>query len=150
MNGLRILDLAPATVAVCRGHDLCDFDEWCAQVPLQGAELWFPRSFMSYDTSQKEFLWAYVPPAGCTDFGSFIPHAFPGGLYAVHVCRDEHEADVEAVYAQILAWAQADPHFAPDEQPGVRDPMLAVITTDALYETLGYRQMDLYVPIRVR
>jgi hypothetical protein len=73
--------------------------------------------------------------------------AFAGGLYAVAVSRDQDDTDGERVYRAIQDWVQQTNAFVLDEQPK-RPALFHVITPPAAYDKLGYRQLDIYVPIR--
>lgn len=83
-----------------------------------------------------------------TDTGGYDVVDFPGGLYAVAVSIDEDDEDGERVYAAIKDWTRESGVFALDERPG-HYTMFHVITPDEAYEAMGYRQLDILVPIRV-
>ena len=57
------------------------------------------------------------------------------------------DADGEQVYQRIRAWVSQSGVFSVDESPA-RPSLFHVITPDQAFEKLGYRQLDIYVPIK--
>ena len=55
---------------------------------------------------------------------------------------------LKRVYQAVREWVKSSGCFALDERPG-RYTMWHVITSDVAFRAMGYRQLDLYVPIRV-
>lgn len=130
-------------------RDLGEFDQWWSAVDKQRKDKFFPRDFMYWDPEAQQLVWYYALPDGVTDTGGFETVDFPGGLYAAAVSRDQDDRDGERVYAELKAWVKQSGCFAVDERPG-RCHMFHVITSDAAYQAMGYRQLDLYLPIKAR
>lgn len=55
----------------------------------------------------------------------------------------------ERVNQQLRQWVEASGCFAVDEWPG-RQLLFSVITPDSAFAAMGYRQLELYLPIRAR
>lgn len=148
MEGIRIIKLPPARMVTSGSGDLDRFDAWWSQVDKERRDRFFPRDFMWYEEGAKRLVWFYALPDEMTDTGGYGVVHFPGGLYAVAVSRDEDDADGERVYAGVKEWIRTSGIFALDEQPG-RYTMFHVITPPEAFAAMGYRQLDLFVPVRV-
>lgn len=103
---------------------------------------------MWFDEESKRLVWYYALPPDIADPEGFDVVDFPGGLYAVAISRDEDDADGERVYAGIRKWVGDSGAFAVDEGPR-RYTMFHAITPDEAYRTMGFRQLDIFVPIKV-
>ncbi|MFZ5818050.1 MAG: GyrI-like domain-containing protein [Bacillota bacterium] len=147
MNGIRIIEL-PAAVMVSSGHhDLQAFDQWWSAVDRTRKDRFYPRDFLAFDPAGNRLIWYYALPEGVTDTGGYETVDFPGGLYAVAVSRDQDDQDGDRVYQAVRDWVQSSGCFALDERPD-RLTLSHVITSDAAFQAMGYRQLDIYVPIR--
>ena len=129
-------------------QDLDGFDRWWSAVDRGRKDRFFPRDFMWFDPEAGSLVWYYALPDGVSDTGGYDVVDFPGGLYAAAVSRDQDDRDGERVYAAVKEWVENSGCFAVDEGPG-RRTMFHVVTSDAAFRAMGYRQLDLYVPIRV-
>lgn len=74
---------------------------------------------------------------------------FEGGLYAAAMSVDGDDDIGGRVYSGILKWLE-DSGFEPDERPGRRTMCHMVNPTDEIKAALGYDQLDIYVPIKIR
>ena len=96
--------------------------------------------------------WLYALPAGVTDTGGYEVFDFPGGMYAVAVCRDEG-AEIEKTNQLIHEWiGQSDVFCEPaaGEDAPARYDMGHVINPHNAKDMMGYYQMDLFVPVSYR
>ena len=73
---------------------------------------------------------------------------FPGGLYAVAISIDKDDDDGQRVYNEIKKWIQTNHIFELDERLG-HYTMFHVITPDDVFNAMGYRQLEIFVPIKV-
>lgn len=147
MDGIRIIELPGAKMVTSGNEDLDGFDQWWSRVDRERKDRFFPRDFMWFDPETKSLVWSYALSDGVTDTGGYQTIDFPGGLYAVAISKDGDDRDGERVYQSVKEWVQASGCFALDERPG-RYTMFHVITSDAAFGVMGYRQLDLFVPIK--
>lgn len=74
---------------------------------------------------------------------------FEGGLYAAAMSIDGDDDISGRVCSGILKWLE-DSGFELDERPGHRTMGHMVNPTDEIKNALGYDQMDIYMPIKIR
>ncbi len=74
---------------------------------------------------------------------------FEGGLYAAAMSVDGDDDMGGRVYSGILKWLESS-GFELDERPGHRTMGHMVNPTVEIRNALGYDQMDIYVPIKIR
>jgi hypothetical protein len=149
---VRIIELLPVKMVRSGSGDLDAFDRWWSAVAAQDKNSLFPRDFMWFNPQLDSFEWLYAPPEGLKDTGGYEVFDFPGGLYAVAACKDEGP-DIEGTNALIHQWVAQSEVF--DEAPPTNDAsarydMGHVITPRNAKETIGYHQMDLFVPVVYR
>jgi hypothetical protein len=146
-TGIRVVEL-PATTMVTSGKsDLAAFNEWWSRVDKERKDRFFPRDFMWFDAEAKRLVWWYALPDGVSDTGGYETLQFTGGLYAAAVSRDRDDEDGERVYRAVKEWVENSGTFVLDESRE-RPHLFHVITSDAAFSAMGYRQLDLYIPIK--
>jgi hypothetical protein len=74
---------------------------------------------------------------------------FDGGIYAAAMSVDGDDDISGRVYAGIKNWV-ATSGFELDERSGHQTMYHMVNPTDAIKKGLGYHQLDIYVPIRLK
>lgn len=74
---------------------------------------------------------------------------FEGGLYAVAMSVDGDDDICYRVYDGIKKWLETS-EFESDERPGHSPLCHMVNPTEEIKRTLGYDQLDIYVPIKIR
>ena len=149
---VRVIELPAVQMARSGGGDLGAFDRWWSALAAQDKSSLFPKDFMWFNPHLNDFEWLYAIPEGLEDTGGYEVFDFPGGLYAVAACKDEG-AEIEKTNALIHAWVAQSEIFAEAPQAsdaGARYDMGHVITPLNAQETIGYHQMDLFVPIIYR
>lgn len=107
---------------------------------------------MWFNPQLNDFEWLYAIPEGLEDTGGYEVFDFPGGLYAVAACKDEG-AEIEKTNKLIHEWIARSDVFAETPQvnnASTRYDMGHIITPQNAKETIGYHQMDLFVPIVYR
>lgn len=149
MEGIRVVELKAERMVTSGDRPLEEFDQWFSQVASIGADAWFPRDFMWFDSVRQRLIWFFALPHGHADTGGFEWFDFEGGLYAAAISRDEDDKDGERVYAAIRQWVAESGCFALDERPG-HETMFHVVTPKAVREVMGYNQLDIYVPIKIQ
>ena len=157
-NTVRIIEL-PACKMITSGPangpdafapdgNLFRFMEWFSVYDKGRADRFYPRDFM-WSRSGGGFEWGYAVSEVPEDTGGFDVTDFPGGLYAVAISVDADGADHDRVYNGILAWVSNSGCFALDETEERRS--LGNITSPPFVkEIMGYAQMDLYFPIKIK
>jgi len=125
------------------------FNEWWSAVDARRADRFFPRDFMWYDREHNGQVWYYAISDDSLETGGFDVIDFPGGLYAAAVSRDGDDEDGNRVYNAVINWIKDSNCFELDLHPGHYD-MFHVITSPAAAEIMGYKQLEIYVPIKPR
>ena len=74
---------------------------------------------------------------------------FEGGLYAAVMSVDGDDDINGRVIGGIRKWLETS-GFEPDERPGHQILCHMVNPTDEIMDALGYHQMDIYMPIKVK
>lgn len=147
MDGIRIVTLPAARMAASGNSDLDEFNRWWSALDAKRQDRFFPRDFLAFIPETEKLEWFYALPPGETDNGGYDVVPFPGGIYAAAISRDEDDEDGERVYAEIKKWVEESGIFALDERPG-RHTLFHVVTSDEVFAAMGYRQLDIFVPIR--
>lgn len=146
-NGIRIIELPACKMASSRGYSLEEFDRWWSALDRQRTDRFYPRDFMFYDAEAKELVWLYPYPDHAEEPLVYDAVDFKGGLYAAAISRDGDDLDGERAVHQIKEWILTTKYFEIDESPE-RHELFHVTTSDAAFEKMGYRQLDIYVPIK--
>ncbi len=147
--GVRIVAV-PATKFVTSGPgtfgdaNIDQFDAWLSAQPQRLT----PRDFMWFDPEARKLVWNYCPDFDTVAEG-FGTLDFAGGLYAVAISRDEDDNDGERVYNAIKQWVRSSGCFELDERPN-HYTMFHVVTPPEARKALGFSQLDIYVPIKVK
>lgn len=103
--------------------------------------------FLCGRDQKAEWIWAIKDEVSETDTYPYEIIEFPGGLYAVAVSVDGDGESYSKVMKKIEKWLDST-NFIID---GERDYMGNMIfVDDEIKEGLGYHQMNLYVPIKLR
>jgi DNA gyrase inhibitor GyrI len=146
---VRIIELPPVKMARSGGNSLEAFNQWWSTLAALDKHNLFPRDFMWFNPRLNDFEWLYALPEGLADTGGYEVFDFPGGLYAVAACRDDG-AEIEKTNKRIHEWIARSEIVT--EEPQVnntaeRYDMGHVITPLNAKATIGYHQMDLFVPV---
>jgi hypothetical protein len=149
MEGIRVIGL-PSTKMVSSGdRDIWEFDKWWSAVDAGRKDRFFQRDFMWWDPDMERAVWYYALPEGLADTAGYDIVDFAGGLYAAAVSKDEDDEDGERVSRELRRWVQESGCFVVDERPG-RQLLFSVITPEEAFRAMGYRQLELYLPIRAK
>ena len=157
-NNVRIIELpackmvssgpAKGEDAFAPGGKMERFDKWFTEYDKQRADRFYPRNFM-WSPVGGGFEWGYAVDDVPDDIDGLDVVDFPGGLYAVAISVDADGADHDRVYNGILEWVNDSGCFVLDENDTRRS--LGNITSPMFTkEVMGYHQMDLYFPIRIK
>jgi DNA gyrase inhibitor GyrI len=149
---VRIIELPPVKMARSGDANLQAFNRWWSGLTVQDKNSLFPKDFMWFNPRLNDFEWLYALPEGLEDTGGYEVFDFPGGLYAVAASKDEG-TEIEKTNKLIHEWVARSEIFAETPQrndASARYDMGHVITPKNAKETIGYHQMDLFVPIVYR
>ncbi len=105
--------------------------------------LWFEEDMSA------EWIWAVEEWVTQEDVKPYELIEFEGGLYAAAMSVDGDDDINGRVYSGILKWLESS-GFVLDERHGRRTMGHMVNPTEEIKNALGYDQMDLYVPIKIR
>ena len=157
-NAVRIIEL-PACKMVTSGRAKWDeafepdgpftrFHDWFVAYEKSRADTFYTRDFMWGEGDWVE--WGYVvtqAPANLPEGLAVID--FPGGLFAVAVSVDGDGKNHDKVHNGIKKWIENSGCFALDAT-NHRFCMGHITTPPGAKDIMGYEQMDLYFPIRVK
>lgn len=152
---VRIIQLNPFK-AFSSGLDTVDnvmgtFQQWqeehnhLIKKMMYGAPdfLWFEEDMKAV------WIWAVEDWVTERDTAPYELIEFEGGLYAAAMSVDGDDDIGGRVYAGIKKWLETS-GFELDERPGHRTMCHMLNPTDEIKNALGYHQLDIYVPIKVR
>ena len=142
MQKVRIIEI-PRCKMVSSGlgmfgeENFTSFCEWFSGLPRSI----YPKDFLYAQGEQ--LCWLYVYDAALDVPQGFDIIDFEGGLYSVATDIDL-QTDMDEMDREVLEFLDQN-GFVPDES---RFKLGNVITSPAAYKTLGYHQMDYYLPIK--
>ncbi len=106
--------------------------------------------FLSFEEDMRAvWIWAVEDWVTEADVEPYEFIEFKGGLYAAAMSVDGDDDINGRVYEGIKKWLETS-GFELDERPGHRTLCHMVNPTDEIKAALGYHQLDIYVPIKVR
>ena len=117
------------------------FDQWLSQLP-RGI---YPKDFLYWDDASDErqgFHWLHLYEDGMSVPDEFSIIHFQGGLYAVATDIDQ-QTDMEALNTEIDAFLIKNGFYRDTSRPSLGN----IITSPRVRETLGYEQMNYWIPI---
>lgn len=103
--------------------------------------------FLCGKDGKAEWLWAVKDEVTGADTAPYEIIEFPGGLYAVAVSVDGDGESQNKVRAKTEKWLEGT-NFVPDHDRALMGHMIYV--DDEIKEGLGYHQMNLYAPIKLK
>jgi DNA-binding transcriptional MerR regulator len=103
--------------------------------------------FLTGKDDKAEWLWGVKDEVTETDTVPYKIITFPGGLYAVMVSVDEDGESHDKVRTKMDRWLETT-NFIEDETRTKMGHM--IYPHDDVREGLGYHQLNLYLPIRLR
>jgi len=158
VNSIRIVEL-PKCRAVTSGYAMNEvpfapngkllrfMDYWMA-LDKKRTDRWFPRDFIMFGREEQALIWYYALPDDMEAEGEYEIINLEGGLYAAAVAIDSNFEDEQRVYGGIKEWVKSSNTFELDERPGHYD-LSHVITPESAGKTMGYMQLEIYVPIKL-
>lgn len=150
---VRIIDLPKCRMATS-GLDSFDniigkFDAWWGEYDAKRQGVSFsPLDFLWFEEGQAVWWMAVEKNATPVDTGGYDIIDFEGGLYAAAISVDGDDDISGRVFEGIKKWVETS-GFELDERPGHRT-LCHMIVTDNIRKGLGYDQLDIYVPIKLK
>ena len=152
---VRVVQINPFR-AVTSGRDsfervMADFNSWQeAHNHLIRKMIYGSPDFLwGEDDGCAEWIWAVEDWVTKEDTAPYNLITFEGGLYAAAMSIDGDGESYDQVYQSICRWVE-NSGFALDERPGHRTMCHMLNPSEKLHAALGYDQMDIYVPIRIK
>jgi len=105
--------------------------------------LWFEEDMRA------NWIWAVEDWVTEEDVKPYELITFEGGLYAAAMSVDGDDDISGRVYEGIKKWVETS-GFELDERPGRRTLCHMLNPSDEIRAALGYNQLDIYVPIKIR
>jgi len=130
------------------GGKLSRFENWWSEYDKKRKDRWFSRDFMMYERDKDALIWYYAIPDDAVIDCDYEIIDFEGGLYASDVAIMGNSEDEERVYGEIKEWVKNSDFFELDERPGHYD--LSHGITSETQKIMGYMQLEIYVPIKLR
>ena len=158
----KIPDIIVVKLPKCRvvssGFDTMDkifgkdgFDKWIGTHPHITKSVIFDVGggwhFYSWKGDKIKFVWAIKDEVTEADVAPYEIVEFEGGLYASAVCIDEDNASYHNVWKKIMKWIEST-NFIHDDQRETGTHMIFI--HDDIKKGLGYDQLQIYVPIKLR
>ncbi len=126
------------------------FQEWQeAHNHLVKKMIYGSPDFLSFEGDKAVWIWAVEDGVTREDVAPYELIEFEGGLYAEAMSVDGDDDIRNRVYAGILKWIE-ESGFELDERPWHRSMGHMLNPSEEIKGALGYDQMDLYVPIKIR
>lgn len=150
---VRIVELPNCRMITSGNGDkemLKRFDKLWSGLDMKRKDRFFPRDFMWWDEERKVSIWWYAIEDWVTDRDTkgFEIFDFEGGFYAAAICRQDDYSDGTRVYEGIKTWVTEHASFDLDERVGRRHLWHVVGSRDT-DKKLGYRQLEIFVPIKL-
>lgn len=103
--------------------------------------------FLCERDGKAEWIWALRDEVTAADTAPYDVAWFPGGLYAVSVSMDGDGESHDRVREKVERWLE-NTNFELDHERGLMGHM--IYADDEIKEGLGYHQMNLYAPVKLR
>lgn len=125
-----------------------DFEPWQeAHNHLFKPVIFDAADFLCEKDGKVEWIWALKDEVTGDDTAPYDVIEYPGGLYAVAVSMDGDGESHDKVRSKTEKWLEKT-NFVMDRDRGMMGHMIYV--DDEIKEGLGYHQMNLYAPIKLR
>jgi len=127
------------------------FNKMWNELDQKRKDKFFPRDFMFFDEKTQETVWLYAVEEWVTenDTKGFEIIDFEGGIYATDIAPQKPYEEALKVYNVIQDWVNSSKAFALDVNEK-RPQLWHVVGTSLTDKALGYRQIEIFVPIKLR
>ncbi len=153
----KLPDVKIITLPECRmatsgaGGDLKKFDKMWMKLDKKRKDKFFPRDFMTHNDETGKLTWFYAVEEWVTEINTkgFEIIGFEGGIYATAIARDDSYEDGLRVFNGIKKFVTDSDIFDLDINQE-RFHLWHVVGSPETDKALGYRQIEIFVPIRLR
>ena len=105
--------------------------------------------FLWWEDGKAEWIWAVKDEVTEDDTAPYKIIEFEGGLYAEAMSVDGDDDIGDRVYGGIKKWVETS-GFELDERPRHRTLCNMPNPTAEIEKALGYAQLDIFVPVKIR
>ncbi|MCL6456999.1 MAG: MerR family transcriptional regulator [Gorillibacterium sp.] len=153
----KLPDVRIITLPNCRmatsgtAGDLKKFDEMWTRLDEKRKDKFFPRDFMTHNDENGKLTWFYAVEEWVTeiDMNGFEIIDFEEGIYAAAIARDDSYEDGMRVFNGIKKFVTDSDVFELDINKE-RVHLWHVIGSPITDKALGHRQVEIFVPIKLR
>jgi len=116
----------------------------------------FPRDFMPFNDDTGKSFWVYsILNIDISKFNTegFEVIDFEGGLYATAITcdPDDNQSEYDKAVQELKDWVTKSNSFEFDFRPGRQFmTQMPAADDDALRSALGYAQMEIFIPIKIK
>jgi len=126
------------------------FDKWMGtHCHLEKKIIFDCADFMWHENGKTIWIWAIADDVTASDTAPYEIIEFEGGLYAAAVSIDGDDDINGRVYNGIMQWIKTS-GFEPDDRPGHQTLFNMIYPLKEIKVALGYHQLELYVPIKIK
>jgi hypothetical protein len=127
------------------------FNKMWMKLDKKRKDKFFPRDFMFFDEKTQKNVWLYALEEWVTekDTEGFEIIDFKGGIYATGIAPQKPYEEGLKVFNVIKDWVNSGKAFALDRNEK-RPDFWHVVGTSVTDKALGYRQIEIFVPIKLR
>lgn len=125
------------------------FNKMWMELDKKRKDKFFPRDFMYFDEKAQKTVWLYACEDWVTenDTKGFKIIDFEGGIYATVIAPQKPYEEALKAYNVVQDWANSTKAFVLDEKK--RTNLWHVVGTPVTDKALGYRQIEIFVPIKL-
>jgi len=127
------------------------FNKMWSELDQKRKDKFFPRDFMFFDEKTQKTVWLYAIEEWVTenDTKGFEIIEFEGGIYATSIAMQKPYEEALKVYNVMQDWINSSKAFTLDVNEK-RPHLWHVVGTSLTDKVLGYRQIEIFVPIKLR
>jgi hypothetical protein len=151
METVKIITLPKCSIVTSGEGDQKKFNQMWSELDQKRKDKFFPRDFMFFNEKTQKEVWLYAVEEWVTenDTQGFEIIDFEGGIYATCIAPQKPFEEALKVYNVIQDWVNSSKAFALDVNEK-RPHLWHVVGTSLTDKALGYRQIEIFVPIKLR
>ena len=131
------------------GGKLHQFEICWSEYDKKRVDKWFNRNFIVDGGVEQGIIWYYALPDNAIVDCYYEIIDFEGGLFASDVAILGNTGDESRVYGAIKDWVNQSELFELDERDGHYN-WSSGVSPGWLQKAMGYMQLEIYVPIKLR
>jgi len=151
METVKIITLPKCRIVTSGEGDQKKFNKMWSELDQKRKDKFFPRDFMFFNEKTQKTVWLYAVEEWVTenDTKGYEIINFEGGIYATGIAPQKPYEEALKVYNVIQDWVNSSKAFALDVNEK-RPQLWHVVGTSLTDKALGYRQIEIFVPIKLR